>query len=64
MDISVSQTQLIFYCSFFPFFIKQLALVVEGWRKRDAEKDELLNSMQQEKCEVENSLQKQQQVMI
>ncbi|RUS79725.1 hypothetical protein EGW08_012498 [Elysia chlorotica] len=39
---------------------KQLARVVEGWKKREAEKDEFLKTLSQEKVQIEESLQSQQ----
>ncbi|GFS27679.1 centrobin [Elysia marginata] len=42
---------------------KQLARVVEGWKKREAEKDEFLKTLTQEKLQIEETLQNQ-QVMI
>ncbi|XP_045201260.2 uncharacterized protein LOC123554904 isoform X2 [Mercenaria mercenaria] len=42
---------------------KQLARVMEGWKKRDQEKDAFVEEMQKEKEEIENNL-KQQQEMI
>ncbi|GFN91519.1 centrobin [Plakobranchus ocellatus] len=42
---------------------KQLARVVEGWKKREAEKDEFLKTLSQEKSQIEEALQSQ-QVMI
>lgn len=42
---------------------KQLARVVEGWKKREAEKDAFLKTLTQEKHQIEETLQNQ-QVMI
>ncbi|XP_076453831.1 uncharacterized protein LOC143288987 isoform X2 [Babylonia areolata] len=39
---------------------KQLAKVVEGWKKREAEKDQYLALMTKEKSQIEDTLQKQQ----
>ena len=41
---------------------QQLAKVVEGWKKRESEKDEFIKVLSQEKEQVEETLQKQQKV--
>ncbi|XP_070173359.1 nucleoprotein TPR-like isoform X2 [Littorina saxatilis] len=42
---------------------KQLAKVVEGWKKRETEKDEYLAMMTKEKSQIEETLQKQQSMI-
>ncbi|XP_060572624.1 uncharacterized protein LOC132730664 isoform X2 [Ruditapes philippinarum] len=42
---------------------KQLARVMEGWRKRDQEKDAFVEEIQKEKEEIENNLKQQQQMI-
>ena len=41
---------------------KQLAKVVEGWKKREGEKDGHIKQMEREKREIEETLQKHQTV--
>ena len=42
--------------------MQQLAKVVEGWKKREAEKDEYMAMLMKEKSQIEETLQKQQTV--
>ncbi|KAL8559233.1 hypothetical protein ACOMHN_040357 [Nucella lapillus] len=42
---------------------KQLAKVVEGWKKREAEKDEYMSMVMKEKAQIEDTLQKQQNMI-
>ena len=42
--------------------VQQLAKVVEGWKKREAEKDEYMGMLMKEKSQIEETLQKQQAV--
>ena len=47
----------------FGCLFQQLARVVEGWKNRDAEKDEILEHARQEKDEVIDRMKKQEQVI-
>ena len=61
--MGVNSTLLVFpLVSIVSISLQQLARVVEGWKKRDTEKEEQLEHARQEKEEVENKLKKQEQV--
>ena len=44
--------------------VQQLAKVVEGWKKREAEKDEYMVMVMKEKAQIEETLHKQQAVSL
>lgn len=45
-------------------FFQQLGRVMEGWKKRDEEKEEMLGKAEAEKHEIEQKMQEQQQVCL